>query len=428
MLSHKAEALKFQATSDHFRALLNWNKVLAHDKDGDMLAYVYNQKSLIYLEASLYKHCLNTIKLVVESQRYWDAELIERKTFCDRAIGKHGKGYGINPTKEFLKLSYDANPKMPFIVDCLKLKKNSNESRYNIITEKDLKIGDVVAIEKPFYTVSFGTDETSDAVEKDLVYQRCFHCLKDNFLDLIPCDGCEKVMFCSVECLDNGQLMYHKYECLINGLMEGFQHAVRAMRSFFYALYLFDDKIEDLKTFIMSRGYVRKTVFDYDMRHVDTKQTRRDMLHCFYSFVAPDCQIDSSIFNLIFNTHPILSTMWDKEKDFIWSFLRRNIEITQMYAHAFFRWPGNAKEMMLVEDEDDTKEFQSIRKKVGGGVFLLMSLFNHSCVPNVHRHFNYNNKLHLIVCRDIKKGQELFISLKYDLNSKFKFKSFLNIN
>lgn len=186
--NYATDAEKHQANGEYIQALTSWNNVLSQNVARNLRAHVYNKRSLIYRETQLYKQCLNNIALAEYCGCTED--LSERKAFCERAIDKHGKNVGIPMPKKFLKLSYTVNPKLPFMVDCLKLETNS-QHKYNIITERDLFVGDVIAIEDPFFTVSFAVK----GMKASGSGQRCYHCNKDNFLNLMQCSTCDKGMF-----------------------------------------------------------------------------------------------------------------------------------------------------------------------------------------------------------------------------------------
>lgn len=216
------------------------------------------------------------------------------------------------------------------------------------------------------------------------------------------------VMFCSLKCQEEAQKMYHKYECFINILTET-HDAIHGMRSLFYALYLFDDSIDALKTFILARGSIRKTIFDYDLRNLSSIEIGRISLHCLDSLDAPEYHVNMDVANVIFETHPLLCDMWEREQDFITTFIRRHSSINQNYAHGLFKWPGNTTELAKV---DPQMPVGNLRRKVGFGSYLFSTLFSHSCVPNVHRHYNFQNKLHLIVCKDILAGEQISVSFR----------------
>lgn len=79
------------------------------------------------------------------------------------------------------KLSYPANRKIPFIVDCLQLKHSERFGRH-IVTTQNLKAGDIVAVEEPFITF----------IDDNVTKIRCSNCLKSNLLSLLPCNSCAK--------------------------------------------------------------------------------------------------------------------------------------------------------------------------------------------------------------------------------------------
>lgn len=73
---------------------------------------------------------------------------------------------------DFFKLSYPANPKLPFVVDCLEQNDIDDKSK-GVFATRDLKAGDILAIEDPFgfcFIVNLG----------------CCVCMKFNKLNLIP--------------------------------------------------------------------------------------------------------------------------------------------------------------------------------------------------------------------------------------------------
>lgn len=74
-------------------------------------------------------------------------------------------------------LSLAANPKMPFAVNCMEMK---HESEYgcHIVTKEDLKAGQIVVIETPFVHAPTTKDDTYR-------YTKCANCYKENFLSLI---------------------------------------------------------------------------------------------------------------------------------------------------------------------------------------------------------------------------------------------------
>ena len=90
------------------------------------------------------------------------------------------------------KLSYDVNPKLPFIIDCLKLKCNSTYGNH-IITEQDLKIGDIVCVQTPFFSIITKNYKNYELFfEMNSCYRRCHNCLKATNIKMLECDVCHK--------------------------------------------------------------------------------------------------------------------------------------------------------------------------------------------------------------------------------------------
>lgn len=84
-----------------------------------------------------------------------------------------------NVKDDFFKLSHPPNPKIPFIADCLEVKENEIYGRF-IATKEDLLPGDIVIMEEPFYKIISPSEKNA----------RCAVCLKQNMLNLIPCEKC----------------------------------------------------------------------------------------------------------------------------------------------------------------------------------------------------------------------------------------------
>jgi hypothetical protein len=61
----------------------------------------------------------------------------------------------------------------------------------HIVTKTALKVGDIVSIETPFCGVLLSESKMLQ-IPQDNIHQRCSNCLKENALDLIPCQNCSK--------------------------------------------------------------------------------------------------------------------------------------------------------------------------------------------------------------------------------------------
>lgn len=71
-----------------------------------------------------------------------------------------------------------------------------------VMANTDIQVGDVLAIEKPYSSVT--VEECS--------MTHCNYCLAPCF-DLSPCKQCSSCIFCSDKCRDEAWKNYHKNEC-----------------------------------------------------------------------------------------------------------------------------------------------------------------------------------------------------------------------
>ena len=173
---------EFFREKKYLEALVAYNESLCcAERESEHVALGFANRSAVYLVLKLYEECLENIKSACDYGYPEDkvCKLKEREEKCENYMKKCSQRVN-NDHLSFFKLSHPANPKIPFIVDCLKLQENEKYGCY-LITTKDLKTGDVIAIEEPFYKF----------VDKDVYHSRCANCLKSNKLNLIPCDDCD---------------------------------------------------------------------------------------------------------------------------------------------------------------------------------------------------------------------------------------------
>lgn len=121
----------------HFEALANFNKCLsvAQANSAD-IPLAYSDRSAVYLEVGEYELCLQNIQLARDAGFPSDKqELLDiREEDCKRLMKEHQP----NPDDDlwsFFKLSYPPNEKIPFIVNCLELRKSDDYGRFVITTQ-----------------------------------------------------------------------------------------------------------------------------------------------------------------------------------------------------------------------------------------------------------------------------------------------------
>jgi SET and MYND domain-containing protein 4 len=175
------------AGNDHFRkqeyfeSLMVWNRCLCvAEKGSESIPIAYANRSAVYIKLKQFNLCLENIKLARSLNYPADKteKLNKREEECKKLMQTQSPNPFDDPFNIF-KLSYPANPKNPQIVDCLELRNNKKFGNH-VITTRELKTGDIIAIEEPFFkSPNLGAR-----------HYRCNFCLQDQLLNLIPCSGC----------------------------------------------------------------------------------------------------------------------------------------------------------------------------------------------------------------------------------------------
>lgn len=191
--NEKADALraagnKFYNERKFFDGLIKYNESLCHaSNESESLGLAFANKSAVYFEMKLFDKCLKNIALArINNYPAKNIDILERREEkCREMLKQQMK---ISDPWEFFKLSSKANKKLPFAIDNLELRMNEKYGKF-IVTNRTLKVGEVLAIEKPFCSVLL-TESLFVEVDKTNKYQRCANCFKDNQLDLVPCRQC----------------------------------------------------------------------------------------------------------------------------------------------------------------------------------------------------------------------------------------------
>lgn len=161
-----------------FEALTCYNKSLCYAKPNSTnMALNYANRSAVYLAVNQHDKCLENIELAFKHGYLDYQKLRERKVRCLAAQKSFKADPNENPWT-FFKLSYPPSEKVPYIVNCLELRTTRNTGR-SIFTNRDLKTGDIIVIEKPYMKFLLPDER----------FRFCSHCLQSNCLSLIPCIG-----------------------------------------------------------------------------------------------------------------------------------------------------------------------------------------------------------------------------------------------
>jgi SET and MYND domain-containing protein 4 len=187
----RAEGNRFYSQRKFFYALLKYNESLCYAPvNSESNGHIYANKSAVYIEMKLYEKCLANIAMAKESQYPENSlDLLNKREEKCQELMKASKEKNSDPWT-FFKLSYPPNKNVPYIANCLEVESNELFGRF-VVANRHLKVGDIVAIERPFCSVLMEESMFHEVLESN-IYQRCSNCLKENGMDLIPCLNCCK--------------------------------------------------------------------------------------------------------------------------------------------------------------------------------------------------------------------------------------------
>lgn len=384
----------------YYEALLRYNRALCFaEPNTKVVGLLYANRADVYFKLNLFDKCLKNIRKAREEHcpagKFERLDLLEEE--CLDVVDE--KNEKENPWKYF-KLSYPTNECLPYVVDCLEVKSDQKYGRY-VITNQALKIGDVIAIEKPIFKF-LKTDPDDDEYPESNMFTFCANCLMDNLMDLIPCSSCVTTMFCSTKCHQEADKRFHQYECNLDEIFKEVENWRMALRCFFEALAVCDESIEELEE--MFNEDASSTIFDFDFSDPRDKSNARNQLKCMMA-LARKVVVKSKNVSQVFQHHPKLIEIWAKHQEFIMKFLKRMMQIEILNFHGIKGRSLNRSD--------------PYRSCVGDGGFAFCSLLNHSCCANVMR-IVVENRMVIIVERPIQPGEQIFDSY---IGDSFYFKS-----
>lgn len=175
----RGEGNKFYAQKMFYEALQKYNESLCFaTPESKYVGLSYANRSAVYFELKLFDRCLANIELARKNHYPEEnSEVLKKREEKCQQIVKMQK----TQTNDFPILSYPPSKKLPFVAECLELKFNDKFGRH-IVTNRPLKVGDIVAIEEPSCKI----------IHESFIHQKCIGCFKDNLFDLVPCRTCSK--------------------------------------------------------------------------------------------------------------------------------------------------------------------------------------------------------------------------------------------
>lgn len=220
-------------------------------------------------------------------------------------------------------------------------------------------------------------------------------------------------MFCSHMCMELGTDSFHQYECSVLEMIHNeFDDYIlqAAVRIFLESITACGSK-EDL--FVIMNERRERSPFDFQLREPLTQQNKRHLLLCTQNmtkFESTD-ELKEAFSNQVrayFDRNHLLARYWGdvETQAYVIFYCRTQYQILiNNQFHMMWRSVGR-------RDIDAERAGKAYNNFCGYGLSPFMSLFNHSCNPNVAI-VSVDNKFVAYVKRPIKAHTQLFISYKY---------------
>ena len=387
----------FYQKFDHEGALEKYNESICNaDLGSEHLGIGYANRSAVYFLMGRYDECMRSI-IYAKQSNYPERlmpKLLERERKCMEVL-KIGTKDTI-PKRQEYKLCYSANEKIPFLADCVEVKESSEMGK-GLYATKDIHIGDIIEIEEPFVrTLNF-----------DQFYKRCSYCHDEKYNNLIPCDSCTKVMFCSEECKEMAWMDFHEFECeMIDGLIKNREiKALMVSKIIWSALNAFETVDEWMKFFECDKQKIQNLEIDFE--NYTARNKYESMLGLVPTYKCSDAEIKSLVFTAIRLQKLILSNKVvesrfksEREQSFLFRAIFHHYYMIKIYTSTIIAVPK-------VDWTTWSFENGMLKKRIGCSIMTIFNLLNHSCCPNVVRVVE-RKKLILFAIRPIKSGQQLF--------------------
>lgn len=388
---------------DYVRALELYNQSICFaEPNSEDMSICYANRSAIYFEWKKYDLCLENIQLAKEHgypERLME-KLTKRSAECIAQKAKEKiKSNKIDDDEDddevilAPKLSYPSHPKVPFIADCLEMRESKELGRY-IVTNRDLSVGKVIAIEDSFCSWTLPS----------VRYSRCANCLEECDFSLIPCEYCTSTMFCSKECANEAHTHFHRFECPVIDFIYKMLNIIQlsAVRVSICALTSYES-VDALLSVVNDPDTVKVNAFTLNYQNdmpkselykpihtLETNQDKRTTADLFQRAV-----ITAVIYRALIQHSPLAELLQsDEHQKLLMELIFRHLQTASTNFHRL-ETLANARDP---NDLDDVS--------YGSGAFGFCSLINHACSPNIVR-LPIGTQIAVFVLRPIKSGEEI---------------------
>jgi SET and MYND domain-containing protein 4 len=395
---------------NYFEALLFYNKSLCFAEKPETSSLCYVSRADVYLKLKLYEHCLSNIKLARKNYSKEKLEKLderEEKCLSEHLAALETKTIDSNAAlvSDFLKLSYPANPKLPFAAECLELKENEKFGRH-IVTNRNLKAGDIIAI----------TPNICNIINRPARFHHCSFCLRSNEMDLIPCSECSRgenkfqlfqllivtfylnitALYCSRKCMVADRDELHSVYCGNSSVFDSRNEiatriGLRCLNKFYRIEEIGIDELGKLLT--ETKLY---NVFDFDFSNCHNPQLCKNMMLAALGGQKLSKELET------FDKTDILN-FYTNVVNNLWSRFSLLIDHLEPYTLA-------TKKILNEGDPPDVCEHVVLSNPIGFIFHPLELMFNASCHPNLQvARFTEQGVSAWIIKYPVKAGDQVFV-------------------
>ncbi|XP_024935657.1 SET and MYND domain-containing protein 4 isoform X2 [Cephus cinctus] len=302
-----------------------------------------------------------------------------------------------------VKLVYGSSKEAPVASDGVEIAFSEKFGRHFIAT-RDFNPGDVITIEKPYACVIYQ--------ERPFFrfYTHCHHCLTRSY-NLIPCIVCPVAQYCSEECRKAAWSSVHHIECsilaLLNSLLGVDKDKIRMLMKVLRLLInvtnggkAIAELRQDMK--IAESNKDDRTAGFTDEGILDTASARSALSLATNMTGRP--LIGISAFACISALTGVLlatqTTFFGKR------YLMENLANSDIFADLTFCGSIMLRASVIMSSNCFSIQ-QEPSIKSGSGLYVVHSLYNHSCAPNTFRHFEGLTMITRVL-EPIHPGEQIF--------------------
>lgn len=331
------------------------------------VALAYSNRSASFFKMQMYKETLVDIELATNENLPADVakKLQNRKTESIALLPTCEQ-----PSEHLCGLNYKPDKNFPSMANVVEIKYNEEFGRH-LVAASDIPVDRMILYEDQYI---------KNMIDESVIL--CETCWTEN-TNFIPCTQCSSVLFCSNDCMNRNQ--FHKYECR-EGIRRGFKFL---NYSIFLAIEAFED-VTDLMAF------VEEVLLEPPDKLPPSLHDSKSKYHLFFKLAITGI----TLFHPLLRAHTHFTTLMKVVKiAILFETEEKRRFLMHLIVHHYLVLNSNV-----------------FANEKAESLYMLTSLFNHSCEPNISNRYN-RNYMHCKTIKPVKKGDQLFISYIDNLNA-----------